>query len=244
MGAGSGAGAGDRNARDTTRATCRSSRCRRQCAARRSCSSPSKGRRSSYSRCHHTVFAWWRAKRRRGWPATRWWSARRRDSSRNRSRACRSVLAQETLDTLPVVVLSGPSFAAEVARGLPTAVLAASTDPARRGERAAEVPRPRAPALCERRRGRRGDWRRAEERHRHRRGRRRGHGARAQRDGGADHARSGGDLAAGDGRRRPPRHARRSQRPRRSRADVHRQPEPQPPRRHRARARQNAATTC
>ena len=39
------------------------------------------------------------------------------------------VLAQETLNTLPVVVLSGPSFAAEVARGLPTAVLAASTDP-------------------------------------------------------------------------------------------------------------------
>jgi glycerol-3-phosphate dehydrogenase (NAD(P)+) len=40
------------------------------------------------------------------------------------------VLAQETLDTVPVVVLSGPSFAAEVARGLPTAVLAASTNPA------------------------------------------------------------------------------------------------------------------
>jgi len=40
-----------------------------------------------------------------------------------------SVLVQETLGTIPVVVLSGPSFAAEVARGLPTAVLAASTDP-------------------------------------------------------------------------------------------------------------------
>ena len=39
------------------------------------------------------------------------------------------VLAQETLNTFPVVCLSGPSFAAEVARGLPTAVLAASTDP-------------------------------------------------------------------------------------------------------------------
>jgi glycerol-3-phosphate dehydrogenase (NAD(P)+) len=40
------------------------------------------------------------------------------------------VLARETLDTLPVVVLSGPSFAVEVARGLPTAVLAASADAA------------------------------------------------------------------------------------------------------------------
>ena len=39
-----------------------------------------------------------------------------------------SVLDQEGQDRRPVVVLSGPSFAAEVARGLPTAVLAASRD--------------------------------------------------------------------------------------------------------------------
>jgi glycerol-3-phosphate dehydrogenase (NAD(P)+) len=38
------------------------------------------------------------------------------------------VLAEVTADTLPIVVLSGPSFAEEVARGLPTAVLAASGD--------------------------------------------------------------------------------------------------------------------
>jgi glycerol-3-phosphate dehydrogenase (NAD(P)+) len=38
------------------------------------------------------------------------------------------VIAEETKDEFPVVVLSGPSFAAEVARGLPTAVLAASSD--------------------------------------------------------------------------------------------------------------------
>jgi glycerol-3-phosphate dehydrogenase (NAD(P)+) len=38
------------------------------------------------------------------------------------------VLAEETGRTLPVVVLSGPSFAEEVALGLPTAILAASTD--------------------------------------------------------------------------------------------------------------------
>jgi len=39
-----------------------------------------------------------------------------------------SVLDQEGQARRPVVVLSGPSFAAEVARGLPTAVLAASRD--------------------------------------------------------------------------------------------------------------------
>ena len=38
------------------------------------------------------------------------------------------VIEEETAGRLPVVVLSGPSFAAEVARGLPAAVLAASTD--------------------------------------------------------------------------------------------------------------------
>jgi glycerol-3-phosphate dehydrogenase (NAD(P)+) len=38
------------------------------------------------------------------------------------------VIADEMPVGMPVVVLSGPSFALEVARGLPTAVLAASTD--------------------------------------------------------------------------------------------------------------------
>jgi glycerol-3-phosphate dehydrogenase (NAD(P)+) len=40
------------------------------------------------------------------------------------------VVCEETDGRLPVVVLSGPSFASEVARGLPAAVLAASSDPA------------------------------------------------------------------------------------------------------------------
>ena len=40
------------------------------------------------------------------------------------------VVCEETGGRLPVVVLSGPSFASEVARGLPAAVLAASSDPA------------------------------------------------------------------------------------------------------------------
>jgi glycerol-3-phosphate dehydrogenase (NAD(P)+) len=39
------------------------------------------------------------------------------------------VLAEELGPTVPVVALSGPSFAVEVARQLPTAILAASTDP-------------------------------------------------------------------------------------------------------------------
>ncbi len=43
------------------------------------------------------------------------------------------VLEQELPARRPVVVLSGPSFAAEVARGLPTAVLAASCDGAAAG---------------------------------------------------------------------------------------------------------------
>ncbi len=38
------------------------------------------------------------------------------------------VIEEETAARLPVVVLSGPSFAAEVARGLPAAILAASAD--------------------------------------------------------------------------------------------------------------------
>jgi glycerol-3-phosphate dehydrogenase (NAD(P)+) len=40
------------------------------------------------------------------------------------------VILEETGGSYPTVVLSGPSFAAEVARGLPTAVLAASADQA------------------------------------------------------------------------------------------------------------------
>jgi glycerol-3-phosphate dehydrogenase (NAD(P)+) len=40
------------------------------------------------------------------------------------------VIGEETAGRAPVVVLSGPSFAIEVARGLPTAVLAASSDAA------------------------------------------------------------------------------------------------------------------
>ncbi|MCA1561891.1 MAG: NAD(P)-dependent glycerol-3-phosphate dehydrogenase [Acidobacteria bacterium] len=54
------------------------------------------------------------------------------------------VVAGETGGAWPIVVLSGPSFASEVARGLPTAVLAASSDPA---AAAGVLERFRGPAL-------------------------------------------------------------------------------------------------
>ena len=86
------------------------------------------------------------------------------------------------------------------------------------------------------------DRRGAEEHHRDRRRRRRVARARAQRAGGAHHARPGGDLAAGVRDGRPPRDARRSERARRSRADVHGVAQPQSPRRHRARPRADRST--
>ena len=90
---------------------------------------------------------------------------------------------------------------------------------------------------AQRRRDRRRVRRRAEERHRDRRRRRRRTRHRAQRDGGADHARPRRDVAARVRGGQPARNAGRAERPRRSRADVHRRSEPQPPRRHRARPR-------
>ena len=79
------------------------------------------------------------------------------------------------------VVLSGPSFAAELARELPTAVVVASpsADGGRAG--AARVPIGRAPPVRQRRCRRRRNRRRAEEHHRDRRGRRRRSGPGPQR---------------------------------------------------------------
>ena len=103
------------------------------------------------------------------------------------------VIARKPATAIPVVVLSGPSFAIEVARQLPTAVLAASFD-----AQAIELVQHEFRGPYFRLYG--SDdvigveiGARAEEHDRHRRRRGRRAGARPQRAGGADHARLGGD---------------------------------------------------
>ena len=165
-----------RAVRSPTRCTAPNSSCRRsrRTAAGRSCARP---RRC----CRRT-------------PPS---SARPRGSKPRRCCACRRSSPRKLGGDRPVVVLSGPSFAIEVAQQLPTVVVAASTDGARDGVRAGGVPRSVLSALRVVRRRRRRNRRRAEERHRHRRRRRRGARPRPQRAGGADHARPRGDLASG-----------------------------------------------
>ena len=131
------------------------------------------------------------------------------------------VIEEETDAGLPVVVLSGPSFAAEVARGLPAAVLAASTGSERAAARVQEQFRGPGCACTERRCGGGRDRRRAEERDRDRRRRGGRAGARPQCDGRAHHAWAGRDLPARVRRRRASRYARRVERSRRSRRHVH-----------------------
>ena len=159
--------------------------------------------------------------RRTSRPARRW-SARRRGWKPDTLLRLSEVIAEEVGPAHPVVALSGPSFAAEVAHELPTVVVVASSDRARGRDRADGIPRPVLPAVRQRRCDRRRDWRRAQERHRDRRRRRRRPGARPQRARGADHARAGGSDAARLRGRRAPRNAGRIERPGRSRADVHR----------------------
>ena len=86
-------------------------------------------------------------------------------------------------------ILSGPSFAADVARGLPTAVTLAAADEAlgrspRQGDRLGDLS-----ALPLDRRARRRAWRRRQERARHRGRRRHRTRARRKRTRGADHPR-------------------------------------------------------
>ena len=147
------------------------------------------------------------------------------------------VIAQEVRGARPVAVLSGPSFAIEVARGLPTAVSVACVDPVlaedvQREFRAAyfrlyastdvvgvEIGGALkniiaiAAGVVE------------------------GPGSWTERAGRADHPRPRRDYAARVRRRRTARDAGRPERPWRSRADVHRLAEPQPARRRRAGAR-------
>ena len=147
------------------------------------------------------------------------------------------VIAQEVRGARPVAVLSGPSFAIEVARGLPTAVSVACADPVLAEDVQREFRAAYFQALRQHRRRRRRDRRRPEEHHRHRRRRRRRARPRTERARRADHARPRGNHAAGVRRRRPPRDARRIERARRPRADVHRFAQPQSARRSRAGAR-------
>ena len=87
------------------------------------------------------------------------------------------LLARTPAARIPVAVLSGPSFASEVAKGLPTAVVVASADARTVALVQEEFRGPVPPAVRQRRRGRRRDRRRAEERDRDRGRCRRGHGA-------------------------------------------------------------------
>ena len=86
-------------------------------------------------------------------------------------------------------ILSGPSFAADVARGLPTAVTLAAARRSIGGRAGAGARLGHVPALPFHRRARRRDRRRRQERAGDRRRHRRRAGARRQRRRGTDHAR-------------------------------------------------------
>jgi glycerol-3-phosphate dehydrogenase (NAD(P)+) len=143
--------------------------------------------------------------------------------------------------TLPVGALSGPSFAQEVAAGMPTALTIAFSDPAVASTHPAGVLKLHAAPLHQRRRHRRGDGRGAQERHRHRR--------RSARRPGPRPNSAAGLITRGIAeidppsrcRRRAARDPERSQRHRRSGADLHRLALPQPHRWLRARPRAQAA---
>ena len=101
----------------------------------------------------------------------------------------------------PLAVLSGPSFALEVAQGQPTAVVVASADHAVAESGAARARHPDLPRLLERRRGRRRAGRRPQERHRHRRRDRRRPRLRPQHRGRPHHPRPRRDHAPRGGAR-------------------------------------------
>ena len=129
-------------------------------------------------------------------------------------------VAHEVCPTAPIAVLSGPTFAHEVAAGLPTAVTLACEDAgARRGAARADRPA-RLPHLSVRRRRRRRGRRRGQERARHRL--RRGRGARARPECArrADRARLRRDDPLRPRHGRAARDAGRPVGPRRPRADL------------------------
>ena len=117
------------------------------------------------------------------------------------------ILEEELASGVQVAVLSGPSFAAEMARQLPTAVSVASRDLGDRRAGAGGVPGAQLPVVRDRRRRWRGDGRCAEERDRHCRRRGRRAWAGPQRARRAHYARAGGDEPAGLRVGREPRNA-------------------------------------
>ena len=106
-----------------------------------------------------------------------------------------------------IAVLSGPSFAAEIASGLPAAVTLAAASEAQGRALAHALSHASVPLLLERRRDRRRDRRRAQERLCHRRRHRRRQEARRERARRARHARLRRDGALRRGARRAARDA-------------------------------------
>ena len=121
----------------------------------------------------------------------------------------------ETIPAAVPAILSGPSFATDVARGLPTAVTLACADEAIAARACARARLADVPALSLNRRARRRDRRRGEERARDRGRHRAGPQARRERDRRAGDARLCGTCALRPRARRAHRNAHRPLGPRR-----------------------------
>ena len=191
-----------------------------------------------------------------------WWCRRRRARGRQGARAgaragtpviacakgiergthkfMTEVIAECAPNALPAI-LSGPSFAADVARGLPTAVTLAAADDAVAAALAQAIGSAHVPALSLDRRARRRDRRRRQECAGYRRRHRRGPRAWRQRRGGADHARLCRVVPLRPRLRRAARNPDRPVRPRRPDPDLLEPAVAQLLARRRARARATAA---
>ena len=156
----------DRRRRKGTRSSCRTSRSRpaswrpaiwpRRSPARTPCYSW-RHRNFSAASPPHAPASWIRRAGR---------ALRQGDRARHPRPDDRS-LAEAALPDAPIAVLSGPTFAREVARGLPTAVTLAGAD-ARSAGRWALIRHPRSAPIRRATIRRRGDRRRGQERARHR----------------------------------------------------------------------------
>ena len=148
-----------------------------------------------------------------------------------------SAVVAECLPEVRFAALSGPSFALEVARGQPTALVAAASDEASARDGPAGLRDAEVPGLSQSGRGRRGAGGRAQERHRDRRRHSRGTGTGPQPARGAHHPRARRDHPARRPHGRGSAHLRRPGRHGRPGAHRHRRSEPESRPRHRAGAR-------